>query len=141
MPEISTKPSALTLASKTASTSSSFFLSALTSMPELVGDRPELGDGQRCELLASDGRLWGRILMAAGTPATALAWTRCHAFFTFSQSARNDSSPRSVSGCFTRFLSTPNGTVAMSAPMSAACVTWFAERIEAAMTSTSCPKS
>ena len=39
---------------------------------------------------------------------------------TFSQSFMKESRPRSVSGCCTIFFSTPNGTVAMSAPMSAA---------------------
>ncbi len=101
---------------------------------------PEFGDGLGCEVFALDRRLRSlflRRLTAASTSAAALAGTCAHAFFTFSQSARNDSRPLSVSGCFTRFLSTENGTVAMSAPMRAACVTWFAERIEAAMTSTS----
>ena len=140
MPKISMKPSALTLASRTASIELVLLLERLDVELELGGHRLELGDGLGLELARGDRRgrrSWWR----AATAAAALAGTCTHAFFTFSQSARNDSRPRSVSGCFTRFLSTANGTVAMSAPMSAACVTWFAERIDAAMTSTSWPKS
>ena len=62
-----------------------------------------------------------------------------HALATFSQSFMKESRPRSVSGCCTIFFSTPNGTVAMSAPMRAACVTWLALRIDAAMISTRSP--
>ncbi len=96
------------------------------------------------ELFSGDRRYLLLLLVAAGTSAAAaasLAWTCAHRFLTFSQSARKDSRPRSVRGCFTRLPSTANGTVAISAPRSADCVTWFAERIEAAMTSTGCPKS
>lgn len=50
----------------------------------------------------------------------------------FAQSARNCSSPLSVSGCFTSAFSVAGGTVATSAPISAACLTWFTVRIEAA---------
>ena len=48
------------------------------------------------------------------------------------QSARNVSSPLSVSGCLTSAFSVAGGTVATSAPISAACLTWFTVRIEAA---------
>ena len=47
-----------------------------------------------------------------------------HACSTFFQSARKRSRPRSVRGCSMHFLRAPKGTVAMSAPMSAAWVTW-----------------
>ncbi len=64
-----------------------------------------------------------------------------HRYLTFSQSALNLASPWSVSGCLMHFFMAAYGTVAMSAPMRAACVTWFAERTDAAMISTSWPKS
>ena len=56
-------------------------------------------------------------------PDAALSDGAYFAPLNFAQSDRKLSRPRSVSGCFTRFLRTENGTVAMSAPMSAACVT------------------
>ena len=46
-----------------------------------------------------------------------------HACSTFFQSARKRSRPRSVRGCSMHFFSAPKGTVAMSAPIRAACVT------------------
>ena len=48
------------------------------------------------------------------------------------QSFTKASSPALVSGCSASFLITAGGIVATSAPASAACVTWFGERIEAA---------
>src|SRR5206468_886447 len=48
------------------------------------------------------------------------------------QSARNCSSPRSVSGCSSSFFSTSGGRVATSAPIIAASTTWRGCRIEAA---------
>lgn len=50
----------------------------------------------------------------------------------FAQSARNCSRPLSVSGCLTSALRIPGGTVATSAPIMAASLTWFTVRIEAA---------
>ena len=50
---------------------------------------------------------------------------------TFSQSASNFALPSAVSGCLTHFLSAAKGTVAMSAPMRAAWVTWLGVRTEA----------
>ena len=141
MPITSMNPSALTRASRTASMISSFFFSGFGVEPELGAHRAEFDDGLGLEVGAGDRRLRSRFTLRAAAAAAALAGACTHEFLTFSQSARNDSSPRSVSGCFTRFFSTANGTVAMSQPMSAACVTWLAERIDAAMTSTSCPKS
>ena len=44
--------------------------------------------------------------------------------------ARKDSRNLSASGCLARFLSTAGGTVAISAPAIAACVTWRGVRIE-----------
>ncbi len=143
MPTTSTKPSALTLASSTASMSSSFLRSGFEVEPELGAPSPSSSAtvfGSRSALVI-DGCSGAVSARPAATAAAALAGTCAHEFLTFSQSARNDSRPRSVSGCFTRFFSTANGTVAMSAPMSAACTTWFALRIDAAMTSTSWPKS
>src|SRR5207249_12088643 len=48
------------------------------------------------------------------------------------QSARNCSSPRSVSGCSSSFFKTSGGSVATSAPIIAASNTWRGWRIEAA---------
>jgi putative hemolysin len=48
------------------------------------------------------------------------------------QSARKASRPLSVSGCLTSALSVAGGTVATSAPIMAASLTWFTVRIEAA---------
>ena len=56
-------------------------------------------------------------------------------FLTFLQSARKRSIPMSVSGCRTSFCMTPNGTVAMSAPIRAASMTWRGWRTLATMTS------
>ena len=42
---------------------------------------------------------------------------------TFFQSFKNACKPRSVSGCCTIFFNTANGTVAISQPIKAACVT------------------
>ena len=74
-----------------------------------------------------------------GFSSLAVSFSAIYAPCTFSQSFMKESSPRSVSGCRTIFLSTPNGTVAMSAPMSAHCVTWLALRTLAAMISTCSP--
>ena len=54
---------------------------------------------------------------------------------TFLQSARNRSTPASVSGCRTSFCMTANGTVAMSAPIRAASMTCRGWRTLATMTS------
>jgi hypothetical protein len=88
--------------------------------PELDCLLFELRDLQGFEVLALDRR---RRLLESAAAAASLAGSCTHEFLTFSQSARNDSSPRSVSGCLTRFPRTLNGTVAMSAPIRAACVT------------------
>src|SRR5690606_32232138 len=53
------------------------------------------------------------------------------------QSARNASSPRSVSGCWINWCSTLGGTVAMSAPISAASTTCMGWRTDATSTSVS----
>jgi len=109
---------------------------------DLGSHLPELGHRLLRQLLPGYG--WATILMAsspAATAAASLAWTCTHEFFTFSQSARNASRPRSVRGCFTSFCSTANGTVAMSAPISAAATTCWLCRTEAAMTSTGWWKS
>src|SRR5690606_8592141 len=55
------------------------------------------------------------------------------------QSARNASSPRSVSGCWINWCSTLGGTVATSAPISAASTTCMGWRTEATSTSVSKP--
>ena len=55
----------------------------------------------------------------------------------FAQSDMKASMPLSVSGCFARPFKTAGGTVATSAPMMAACLTWFAVRTEAARISVS----
>ena len=59
---------------------------------------------------------------AALVSATSLSLI-IYACCTFSQSLRKESRPRSVRGCCTIFFRTPKGTVAMSAPIRAACVT------------------
>src|SRR5690606_6694072 len=53
----------------------------------------------------------------------------CPVFF---QSARNAVMPASVSGCLTSAFRMAGGTVATSAPIMAASLTWFTVRIEAA---------
>ena len=50
----------------------------------------------------------------------------------FSQSARKAARPLSVKGCLSSALMTDGGTVATSAPISALCLTWPTERMEAA---------
>ena len=77
----------------------------------------------------------------AASGAVGLKRRQIYAFFTFSQSASNFARPSAVSGCLTQFFKAPKGTVAMSAPMSAAAVTWYGLRMEAAMISHSWPKS
>ncbi len=57
----------------------------------------------------------------------------------FAQSATKLFSPLSVSGCLMRPFSVAGGTVATSAPISAASRTWFDVRIEAARISVSKP--
>ena len=78
---------------------------------------------------------------APASGAVGLKRRQIYAFFTFSQSASNFARPSAVSGCLTQFFKAPKGTVAMSAPMSAAAVTWYGLRMEAAMISHSWPKS
>ena len=67
-----------------------------------------------------------------------LSFFSCHyaCSTTFFQSASKLARPRSVKGCCRHFLSAAKGTVAMSAPRSAACVTWLGVRTEAVMIST-----
>lgn len=86
-------------------------------------------------------RLPGRRGAVAASGAVGLKRRQIYAFFTFSQSASNFARPSAVSGCLTQFFKAPKGTVAMSAPMSAAAVTWYGLRMEAAMISHSWPKS
>ena len=50
----------------------------------------------------------------------------------FAQSSRNAFSPASVSGCFTSAFKVAGGAVTTSAPIRAACLTWFTVRTEAA---------
>src|SRR5690606_24808401 len=63
---------------------------------------------------------------APAVPAQPIFWP------VLAQSARKASSPLSVSGCLTSAFSVAGGTVATSAPISAACLTWLTVRTEAA---------
>src|SRR5919198_2916739 len=69
-----------------------------------------------------------------GDPVQTAAFARATSVF---QSARNCSSPRSVSGCFSSFLRTSGGSVATSAPIIAASTTWRGWRMDAARISVS----
>src|SRR5205085_12295371 len=64
-----------------------------------------------------------------GDPGQTAAFARATSLL---QSARNCSSPRSVSGCMRSFFKTSGGSVATSAPIIAASTTWRGCRMEAA---------
>ena len=98
---------------------------AHTSSAIVSRGRPKI-DGRRSI------RRIGRRHLAHGATRRIIACAQRMLWPVFFQSARNVSRPLSVSGCLTRLFRIAGGTVATSAPASAACLTWSGVRIEAA---------
>src|SRR5439155_23618753 len=101
-----------------------------TRLPQFLGALDAQGLGDLLQLrqeLALESASFDRCVHQVDASPSSWCWS-------FSQSAWNRSMPISVSGCFTSFVKTSNGIVAMSAPACADSTTCIGCRSDAART-------